>query len=149
MTRHVRSRKAKVLRTFIQITGLILTREEAVFLAKGNLGLSAETIAELSSTKYNYNSGVINSLVQQRADTWIGVILLLLAFSLQMWNALWPMRWDDFAVHKGAAVYALVFSLVLGFRAFFLSKELAGTEVRVKRILEGPPPAQSKPAAKP
>ena len=92
MTRHVWSRKAKVLRTFIQITGLILTLEAAVFLAKGNLGLFAETIAGLSSTKYNYNSDVINSLAQQRADAWIGVILLLLAFSLQMWNAPWPMR---------------------------------------------------------
>ncbi len=139
-----------MLRTFIQITGLLLTLEAAVFLAKGNLGLSAETIAQLSSTKFGYNPDVIRSLAQQRADTWIGVALLLLALALQMWNALWPMRWDDFAVHKGAAVYALVFSLVLGFGAFFLSYELAaGTELRVKRILEAPPPAQPKPADKP
>jgi len=77
------------------------------------------------------------------------VFLLLLAFTLQMSTVLWPMRWDDFAVHKGAAIYALVFSLVLGFGALFLSYELAaGTEARVKRIL-GAPPTQPQPADRP
>lgn len=138
-----------MLRTFIQITALILTLEAAFFLAKGNLGLSAETIAEISSTKWDYNSNVIRSLAQQRADTWIGVVFLLLGFVLQMWNALWPMRYDDFAVHKGAAIYALVFSAILGFGAFFLSRELAGnTDDRVKRILEAPPRAPCEPSPK-
>ena len=138
-----------MLRTFIQITGLALTLEAAAFLAKGNLGLSAESIAALSSTKVGYNPDVIRSLAQQRADTWIGVVLLLLAFTLQMWNALWPMRWDDFSVHKGAAIYALVFSLVLGFGAFFLSYELAAaTEGHVKRALDAPP-TRSKPEDRP
>jgi len=118
-----------VLRTFIQITGLVLTLEAALFLAKGNLGLSADTIAELSSTKWGHNLDVVRSLAQQRADTWIGVSLLLAAFFLQMWNLLWPMRWVDFAIHRGAAVYAVVFCLVLGFGAVFLSREIAASTV--------------------
>lgn len=85
------------------------------------------------------------TFAQQRADTWIGVVLLLVAFGLQMWNALWPMRWVDLDIHKGAAAYAVVFSVVLGFGAFFLSRDLAvGTEARVKQILEAPRPTPSK-----
>jgi hypothetical protein len=128
-----------MIRTFIQITSLVLTLEAAIFLAKGNLGLSAQAIAEISSTKWDYNSDLITSLAQQRADTWVGVVLLLGAFFLQMGNALWPMRWADFDVHKGAAVYAVAFSVMLGFGAFFLAREVAhSTSSDVKKILERP-----------
>jgi hypothetical protein len=55
-----------VLRTFIQITSLILTLEAAVFLAKGSLGLSAENIARLSVTRLDANPDVINSFGTNR-----------------------------------------------------------------------------------
>jgi hypothetical protein len=130
-----------MIRTFIQITSLVLTLEAAIFLAKGNLGLSPQAIAEISSTKWDYNSDLISSLAQQRADTWVGVVLLLGAFFLQMANALWPMRYVDFDVHKGAAAYAVVFSVVLGFGALFLAKEVAqSTASDVKKILDRPAP---------
>lgn len=126
-----------MLRTFIQITSLLLTLEAAIFLAKGGLGLSAEAIAQLSSTRFGYNPDLVRSLAQQRCDTWVGVGLLLLAFSLQMWNTLWPLRIGDFGVHKGAALYAVVFSIVLAFGAFFLSKEAAAnTAEKVKEKLK-------------
>lgn len=126
-----------MFRTFLQITSISLTLEAAFFLAKGALGLSAETIAELSATKLGYNSGVIKSLASQCADTKIGVILLLAAFVLQLWNALLPFRWVDLEAHKGATIYALVFAVVIGFGAYFLSHELASnTENRVKQILD-------------
>ncbi len=128
-----------MIRSFIQISSLVLTLEAAIFLAKGNLGLSAHAIAEISATKWNYNADLIASLAQQRADTWVGVVLLLGAFSLQMWNALWPMRWVDFSIHKGAVAYAVVFCVVLGFGALFLAKEVAHyTALDVKKILERP-----------
>jgi len=40
-----------VLQTFIQLASLVLTLEAVAFLAKGNLGLCAQVIAGLSSTK--------------------------------------------------------------------------------------------------
>lgn len=124
-----------MLRTFIQVTGLILTLEAAIFLAKGNLGLSAGAIAQLSSAKWDYNADLIQNLAQQRADTWVGVLLLLLAFALQMGNALWEMRFDDDIVHRGAVAYGVVFCAVIAFGAFFLSREIASTtEARVKSI---------------
>jgi len=102
----------------------------------------------MASTKLGYNPEVVRSLAQQRADTWIGLIFLIAAFVLSLWNLLWPMRWSDFAVHKGAAAYALVLALLLGVGAYFLSNELAVThEQRVNGILEKP--AASHPAESP
>ena len=126
-----------MIRTFIQITSLFLILEAAFFLAKGNLGLSARAIAELASTKWDFNPDLIANLAQQRADTWIGVLLLLIAFALQMMNVMWPMRWSDFTVHKGAAVYAVVLSIVIGFGAFYLSKQIArNTAADVEMIFD-------------
>ena len=136
-----------MIRTFIQVAGLAFTLEAAVFLMRANIGLSAETIAQIASTKWGYYPDVVRSLAQQRADTWIGFAFLLAAFVLSLCNLLWPMRWGDFAVHKGGAVSALVLALVFGFGALYLSKQLAAThEQRVKRILETPP---TSPAAEP
>ncbi len=134
-----------MLRTFIQITSLILTLESAVFLAKGNLGLSAETIAELSRTRLDYSAPVATSLAQQRGDTSVGIILLLLAFGLQMGNALWPMSWNDFSINRRGALCALAVSVLIGLGSYYLSGELSRrTEVRVKKILETPVQGQPK-----
>jgi len=114
----------------------MLTLEAAIFLSKGNLGLSAENIARLASTRWDYNLDLVQSLAQQSAETWVGVVLLLLAFILQMWNALWPLRWDDFNIHKSGVLSALVFSIVVGTGAFYGSKYVAkNTAEKVKAIL--------------
>jgi hypothetical protein len=128
-----------MIRTFIQVAGLAFTLEAAFFLARANVGLSAEHIAELASTKWDYSPDVIRGLAQQRADTTIGFSFLLAAFVLSLWNTLWPMRWVDFTVHKGAAAYALALAVFVGFGAFHLSKELTKThEQLVKEILDRP-----------
>jgi hypothetical protein len=125
------------IRTFIQTAALVVTLEAALFLAKGGLGLSAEDIALLSATRIGFNPELIDSLAQQQADTWIGVVLLLFAFLLQMWNALWPLRIGDFGVHKGGALCALGFSIVLGVGAFYLSKQMASNAAeRARTILK-------------
>ncbi len=126
-----------MLRTFIQTCSLSLTLEAAVFLAKGNLGLSAEVIARLSLHRWEHNSSVIKNLAMQRADTWIGVILLFVAFALQMTNLLWPLRFADFEVSSTGALAAIAFSiLVFGF-ALLLSRRIAArTEAEVQQILQ-------------
>jgi len=60
-----------MLRSFIQVTALLLTLESAIFLARGNLGLSAKVIAQLARTKFTYNFEIAKNLSTQRADTWI------------------------------------------------------------------------------
>lgn len=124
-------------RTFIRFTSLVMTVEAAIFLAKGNLFLSAENIALLAATRIGYNPELVASLAQQSADTWVGVILLLIAFLLQMWSAFWTVRYDDLTgTHRGGIVSALVFSLALGIAAFAISERIAeNTAARVKIIL--------------
>jgi hypothetical protein len=125
-----------MVRTFLQVTSLLLTIEAAVFLARSGLALSPEAIAELAATKVTYNPNLLASFSSQRADTFVGVVLLFIGFLLQMANALWSMRIDEFSVHKGAAGYALVFSLVVAFGAFYASREIAGyTQDAAKRVL--------------
>lgn len=123
-----------MIRTFIQITSLILTLEATLFLAKGGLGLSAQTIAKLSEPHWDFHLDLSKNLARQRADTWVGAALLLSAFALQMWNTLWPIRIADFGVHTGAAVYAIVFCVILGFGTFFASKKIA--QYTVSKIME-------------
>ena len=126
-----------MIRTFIQIMSLILTLEAAIFLARGNLGLSAKVIAELSSTKFGYNSAVIGSLASQRADTWVGVVLLLFAFGLQLWNSLWPMRIGDFSINPWGVATAVVLGIAVGFGANVYSKYLSRTtDTQVREILD-------------
>jgi hypothetical protein len=84
-----------MLRSFLQMTGIILTLLASIFLLRANIGLTPEIIAKLSRTMYGYNSAVAATLAQQSVDTWVGLILLLIAFSLQMINLLLPLTIDD------------------------------------------------------
>ena len=72
-----------MLRTFIQVASLVLTIAAAVFLAKGGLALSPGAIAELAATKFDYNPDLLASFSAQRADTFVGTVLLFGGFILQ------------------------------------------------------------------
>lgn len=91
----------RMLRTFIQVQALLSVLISSFFLIKGMLTLSAKDLAELSKSKWDYNTAVTKNLTQQRSDTIVGFALLLLSFLLQSINLLWPMRIDDFDVSKG------------------------------------------------
>ena len=87
-----------MIRTLVQGTALILTIEAAYFLVRGSLVLSVTAIAELSETKWDHSLEIARSLTTQQADAWVGIVLLLIGFTLQMVNALWPLRYVDFEV---------------------------------------------------
>lgn len=112
-------------RTFIQVTALVLTLEAAFFLARSNLGLSADVIAGISTTKLTYSLHVVNSLSEQAANTWIGVGLLFIAISLQMWNLWRPIRWKDFTIDKPSVLGALIFCFFVLIGCYFLSNQFA------------------------
>jgi hypothetical protein len=116
------------IRTFGQIAALSLTLGAAFFLAKGTLGLSPEVIAELSVTKFGYNRAVLESLAGQAADSQVGVVLLVLAFALQLSTAIRPTRWVDFEVSRRGVVAALVVSLIVCALGY------AGAAMRASRI---------------
>lgn len=62
-----------MLRIILSLTSIGATVGSAYLLARGNLGLSPEVIAELSATKYDYNPDLLAALSGQAADTWTGV----------------------------------------------------------------------------
>jgi hypothetical protein len=98
-----------MLRTFIQITSIGLTLTAAIILAKGNLTMSPRVIAELQISRAGYHETVIHSLSSQSADTRVGIVLLCLAFALQLWNSLWPMRYVDYKVNSLGVIWQFSF----------------------------------------
>jgi|SRR5467141_970482 len=123
------------MRTFIQMTSIVVTLWSAIFLAKGNLGLTPAQIAELSSTKYDFNPDLITSFARQRADTWVGVAFLLLAFGLQLAHEFWPA--DDTGRRRAGVLGAVTFSLAIFVAGWFWARaSVTATERKVKQILD-------------
>ena len=104
-----------MLRTFLQISAIILTLEAAWFLLRGDVGISVAQIAQLASTKWDYNSDVVVSLSKQKANSWVGLLVLLLAFVIQLSNSLWPMRWADFSVDRNGVWCSVIFGAIVLF----------------------------------
>ena len=94
--------------TVIQISSLLLAVESAIFLSKGNLGLSAKEIAELSKAKYGANLSVLKSLADQNSDNWIGVILLLASVIVQMVAIAFPSQIGDGPINIGVLAVSIV-----------------------------------------
>lgn len=114
-----------MIRSFIQMTALILTLGASIFLLKSNIGLTPETISKLSSTYWGYNTPIAKEFAGQAANTRVGVILLLVAFILQIINALWPMRWKDFGINWHGILIALGCSIILLIFAHLYSKKIS------------------------
>jgi len=122
-------------RTFIQTTALMFILGSAVFLTKANLGLSPSNIAELSATKWGHNQNVITSLCVQSADTRIGIVFLLIALGLQLWNTWRPMRVYDFKVNRRAMIISIILCLLIIGISFRVSQFMAArtmTQVQLK-----------------
>ena len=125
-----------MVRTFIQITALILTIESAYFLLQGNLGLSPKDIAEVASTKLDSNPEVVKSLAKQKGDSWIGFALLLSAFLLQLTNGLWEMRCKDFSINKYGIILSIIMGIIIFIVCNFISKHITEkTQTEVENIL--------------
>ena len=97
-----------MFRTALQVSIFGFAVIATIFLVKGGLSLSLQDIAELSKPKYGYNLVVVSSLCNQKIDTMIGFIFILIAFSLQMVNLSVPMRWVDFGWNTTGTVATTV-----------------------------------------
>lgn len=102
-----------MLRTFIQMSVMMLTVEASFFLLRSNLGLSATMIAELGCSYWDYNEKAIRSLTKQSVDTRVGLFLLLLSFALQIGNSLWPLSWDDFGIDWRGLLTSIAFCIIV------------------------------------
>ncbi|MBN2313772.1 MAG: hypothetical protein JXM79_07565 [Sedimentisphaerales bacterium] len=125
-----------MIRTFIQMSAMILTLAATFFLLKANLGLTPKMIAKLSIPHTDYLSDeFVMSLSKQSADTRVGVALLLLSFTLQMVNSLWPLRWKDFGFDwHGVLVSVGLCIIIVAFAdrySRYLSKKLFDQSIKV------------------
>lgn len=102
-----------MLRTFVQMSVMMLTIEASFFLLRSNLGLSAKAIAELSTPHFDYHEETLRSLTKQSVDTRVGLFLLLLSFTLQIGNALWPLRIGDFGIDWRGVLASIAFCIVV------------------------------------
>ena len=101
------------MRTFLRFTSIFLTLGSAILVARGSVALTPQGIAELATSKWDYNPEVIGNLAQQKVDTAVGVVLLLLAFALQMLDVLRAVPSGDAPARRGPILGALAASAVL------------------------------------
>jgi len=125
-----------MLRTFIQVASAGFALFAGILLVRGSFVLKAKDIAELSSTKWGYNTDLVKSLSQQQTDSRLGVLLLMVSFVLQTVNLCWPMRWVDYGVDKWGAILGVVVPAIFFVGALLMSNFLSDkTQKEVSVIL--------------
>lgn len=139
-----------MLYTLLQSLATILTLESAVFLTKGSLALTPQSIAGLSSTYFGFNRHLIRSLSNQKADTGMGSILLLLAFLLQM-VTLWrgPTYGDLGSADRtgltmGFVIGVLILLMALWTSSMYSSRLVKRVEDVLKTIQANPTQSKDK-----
>lgn len=110
-----------MIRTLIQITAVALVLISSFFLIKAGLLISIEEIAELANRDWNYSLVEAKNLIQQKSDTQVGFVLLLLSFFLSSINLVWPMKICDFRISKVGVIMAILVSVII----FFLAMKCA------------------------
>lgn len=103
-----------MFRSFVKVIALSLILISTFFLIKGGLILSAKDIFELSATPYGgYNEKVVQNLTQQKSDTTVGFVLMLLSFVLSLVDLLMPMHCDEFAMNRKGLIVAIIVSVII------------------------------------
>ena len=114
-----------MFRSFIKVTALSLILISTFFLIKGGLGLSVKDIFELSDTPYGgYNDKLVQNLTQQKSDTIVGFVLMLLSFILSLIDLLMPMYCDEFAMNRKGLIVSIIFSAIVFLVAYATSRSL-------------------------
>ena len=114
-----------MFRSLFKVTALSLILISTFFLIKGGLSLSAKDIFELSATPYGgYNEKVVQNLTQQKSDTIVGFVLMLLSFVLSLVDLLMPMHCDEFAMNRKGLILAIIVSVIVFGVAYAASHSL-------------------------
>ena len=78
----------------LTVLGLCYDISGAILLGLAVIGNRAEKIALLVRTGWGHNKHAIPAVVEQRNDGWVGLVLLVGGFALQMANEFWkPGDW--------------------------------------------------------
>jgi len=133
-----------MVRTFIQVTAVLLVLIASFFLIKAVILISLPEVVELANRDWDYSLVEAKNLIRQKSDTVVGFVLLLLSFLLSMINLLWPMRACDFRVSKVGVVVAVLASVVIFFSAMKCANSLQqGWYNRVMELLKAESASQA------
>jgi len=114
-----------MFRSLFKVTAISLILISTFFLIKGGLSLSAKDIFELSATPYGgYNEKVVQNFTQQKSDTIVGFVLMLLSFVLSLVDLLMPMHCDEFAMNRKGLIVAIIVSVIVFGVAYATSHSL-------------------------
>ncbi len=131
------------MRTFCQSVALVLAVGALYFFLRNHDRVSADLVAYVARSKWEISPGVLKGLAVQRADSWIGCILLGSALILHMASAIASRRWRPIAEHPVIVAAALLLSGLTLWGAATLSHRVANeTQARVRGILTLPPATQ-------
>jgi hypothetical protein len=119
--------------SFFRLAAVLVTLMAACFLSEGSLTLTAEQIAELSTTKLCYNADVARSLAAQEANARVGLIAVLVAFLLQLLS----LRGGQYHWRLRPILGAVSLVTALGLIAWwYASSQAATTYHAVLQLLE-------------
>jgi len=87
---------------------LVFAVLSSFFLIQGNLSLSVEDIAELSTSKIGFNLNVAQNLCRQQANTKVGFLLVFGCWLLQFYNIISQKGLNFRYDKKGIVIAALI-----------------------------------------
>lgn len=115
--------------------GLILL--SSIFLIRGKVKISAEDIAKLSMSHYDWSEEVATNLTGEQANTRVGFVLLLISFILQSIDLSLHKRWVDLGFDKRAVpISILVLAVVFIIGVFLSNKFQKRSYFQVKQIIQ-------------
>lgn len=103
------------------MVSLFMSVESALFLSRGNLFLTKEQIAEMSSTKLGANFDIVNNLTEQVTDSRFGFIILLFSIISQILVVFFYQD-EVFSLDINVLAYSIFISFASYLILSFLSK---------------------------
>ena len=124
-------------RSCIRLTCIGLMLLSSIFLIRGKVKISAEDIAKLSMSHYDWDEEVATNLTGEQADTKVGFVLLLISFILQSIDLSRHERWKDLSFDKRALPFSIAILIVVFIVGVFLSNKFQKRSYfRVKQIIQ-------------
>lgn len=110
---------------FLNLLASIFGAMGSIYVLKGLAALSPDLIARLSGTYFDFNSAQIESFATQKADSIVGIGLVLIAFAFAAVNIAFVPEDLEFVERRGVAL-ALVAVLAGG---AYICLSLAGNAI--------------------
>lgn len=109
----------------------------AFVLGRGGFAVSPEQMAQLASTKWDYNSEALAALASQAADTRVGTALVVLSVLLELWSLQQRVSNTARTSKRNAVLLALGLSVAVWALAhWYTSADSQAMAMQAKAVLE-------------